>query len=218
VARHARILRASTGAIATLAALAAACRPFATTNDPALVPGGDAATEGGGPDGALADAGAPDRGAPVATGKIVFVTKATYPASFADAATVSGLCAAEARGILAPTAWTGFLLFDSGFPDIGPGPWRLPSGARVAESTKSLVGGQLAAPIDQAPDGTRVTGSAWTGSNSDGTKSGNCDDWTNQDSQIFAVMGSTAATDTKWLDDLTPIACNESRRLFCFER
>jgi hypothetical protein len=81
----------------------------------------------------------------------------------------------------------------------------------------------LNAPIRVDEFGAPVSSSdleVWTGTNTDGTKSGvgdYCVNWTNNDSVKRVQIGNADFTNASWTNDPTEDKrCDEEKRLYCF--
>jgi hypothetical protein len=101
---------------------------------------------------------------------------------------------------------------------VGKGPWRLPSGKLVADSTLQLADGVMKAPIDETADGAKIGTDVWTGLTSDATRSANCEDWTLATGDSVASIGRSDAADIGWIATLTPKPCDQRAHFYCFEK
>jgi cysteine-rich repeat protein len=100
------------------------------------------------------------------------------------------------------------------------GPYKLVTGVRVAASWDALLAGPLEHPINVDELGQTVHYVAWTGTLPDGTRAPNsthCDDWTDNDSDNFAVAGDADATDHTWTHGIVA-HCGGEALLYCFEQ
>lgn len=96
------------------------------------------------------------------------------------------------------------------------------NGVIVAESIPDLVDADsLFAAINRDQNNNLIaSGNVWTGSNSAGQANllENCVEWTVGTILTNGGIGNLASTSTSWVDAGSPITCNNSARLYCFER
>ena len=95
------------------------------------------------------------------------------------------------------------------------------NGTTIAEHWLDLTDGVLENPIAVTALGVAVGASApvWTGSNADGSSTGNsCSDWLGGPG-VFTWVGSTGSTSAGWSKQ-TYVQCDPYpvSRLFCFEQ
>jgi hypothetical protein len=149
----------------------------------------------------------------------VFVTSTTMNANLGGLAGGDLICTnlAIAAGLVGK--WAAWLSVQGG-PHAttriaGTGPWSLVTGEVVATTKAQLVSGALAHPIDKDEKGTLIpTGRVWTGSNASGLyETNDCDKWgTGANGRVGDLTSISATWTTVGVD-----ACNQARRLYCFE-
>lgn len=66
-------------------------------------------------------------------------------------------------------------------------------------------------------NGNTVSGTAWTGSDSEGeiSTSSSCTNWTSNSAGVNGSVGDNTRTNGFWLEDPPQQACNQSYRLYC---
>ena len=197
---------------ATVDAAMDASRDMAS--DAAFDAAGDATVHDGGATdtGLNADAGPPPR--------IIFASSGTYTGDFGGLSGADAECARLASN--APLsgsfrAWMSTDLEAAGSRLSRDGrPVVLSNGTRVADDFADLVDGTLSARIDRDERGNAVAGDVWTGTLADGTVAGtHCDRW-RSGSTGTGRCGSTAATNLRWSDNLSP-GCGARLRIYCIE-
>jgi hypothetical protein len=96
------------------------------------------------------------------------------------------------------------------------------NGAIVAENIADLVDADsLFAPVNRDQNNNVVaSGNVWTGSNSSGNANllENCGEWIVGSVLTNGGIGNLATTSSSWVDAGAPITCNNSARLYCFEK
>jgi hypothetical protein len=92
----------------------------------------------------------------------------------------------------------------------GQKPYRLVSGAVVAQSWEDLVDGSLRTGVAEDENGSAMTGAVWTNTHADGTAAAPCADYSST-----GTAGSTRSTDAQWTD--SPKSCREQGHVYCFE-
>jgi hypothetical protein len=163
--------------------------------------------------------------------RYVFVTSVGYPGGLggidgADAkcmslAAASGDARIQSRAFIAYLATTVSVSPNGGarLGSSGP-PFRGVDGTLIADTTSTFLNGPLKSGIKVNEKGIVAVGaSVWTGMNLRGTASGtDCNGWTSTDPSVFGTVGNPALSMTAgWVNDGTPSACNEPRRLYCVE-
>ncbi len=155
--------------------------------------------------------------------KTVFVTEGLHDGDLGGISGADGICQAEADaaglfGIYrawlsdattSPAAWTG----SRGEPYV------LVTGALVATDWSDLTDGRIQAVIDITAGGAQQVEAGlvvWTGTNEHGeATSDNCRGW-----EGIGGMGTTGfigVRDAKWSLGV-PLACDEDKRLYCFQQ
>jgi hypothetical protein len=104
---------------------------------------------------------------------------------------------------------------------ISDGLYLLLDGTPVADDKEDLTDGTLLHAINLDENFEIVSGpEVWTGTNTDGTKSGvgdYCGTWGNDDSLKRAQNGIVGFTNATWTNDPTgEKPCDEEKRLYCF--
>ena len=151
----------------------------------------------------------------------VFVTKERYQANLGGLAEADAICqeTAEAAG-LTGTDWTAWLSDSTGnaIDRIPDGQYRLLDDTQVADDKADLTDGVLKAAINLNEFGEAQSGFAWTGTELDGTDTGNnCDDWTVNSSESVGDRGITDVINDQWTKLIAaPAQCSERYHLYCF--
>ena len=152
----------------------------------------------------------------------VFVTRETYNGALGGLDGADAKCQDAALTVNLPGTWVAWLSDDNtdARDRIRDGQYELIPPVRdiVAVDLADLTDGSLAAPIrvdeDAFPNGTSV----WTGTQTDGTRTGStCSGWTTVADSAQATFGVSDFADEKWTDDDEgPQSCDEERSLYCF--
>lgn len=81
--------------------------------------------------------------------------------------------------------------------------------------TKSLL-----SPVNLDANGGIVSGYAWTGSYSEGSRSddNHCSNWSSTSSSLDGQAGVIGSTSSTWLEDLSVESCSESFHLYCISQ
>lgn len=189
-------------------------------------PASDAAGDG---DGDATDASAFDAGCMgvAACERVVFATQGTTTGALGGASGADAFCTAEANRPDAHVrvrgrefvAWISVVSADAATRHVhGTGSYIRPDGTVIASSWTVLVSGALAAGITLDQFGGAITGTAWTGTQSDGTRAGtNCVDFAAQAASDIGVLGALGSTTSTWTASINSY-CNTDRRLICIEK
>jgi len=151
----------------------------------------------------------------------VFVTQTRYQANLGGLAGADAICQATAVAAGLPgTDWTAWLSdsTENAIDRIPDGQYQLVDGTPVAADKADLTDGLLNAAINLSEFGNPTSGFAWTGTQEDGTDTGNnCDDWTVNSSGSGGDRGITDVRDGQWTKlNAEPAQCSERYRLYCF--
>lgn len=172
------------------------------------------------------DAGDPDGNVQMDAGVdasrpfLVFVTSLTTPGNTGGLAGADIKCNDHARNAGLNGTWVAWLSAENGPHAIdrvtSAGPWHLRSGEMVAANKAGLMSGTLLHAIDHDEKGLAIApGRVWTGSGTNGRYNSNdCDRWTNGNE---GRVGNSGATNQGWTTSGVD-NCNNSGRLYCFER
>jgi hypothetical protein len=119
--------------------------------------------------------------------------------------------------------WTAWLSDSSAdaIDRIAEGQYRLLNGKLVADDKADLTGGTLNNPIQVDENGDIVSTDfgVWTGTDTDGTKSGvgdHCNNWGSSSNTDRAQTGQANATTASWTRAGVGDECVAGRRLYCF--
>ena len=161
---------------------------------------------------------------PPPTGDVVsvFVTSGKFDGNLGGLAGADDICQASADAEeLGGTDWTAWLSDSTGnaINRIPDGQYRLIDGTtQVADDKADLTDGFLNAAINLDEFGNQRTGFAWTGTQDDGTGTGNnCNDWTDSSTESGGDRGATDVRNSEWtLLNADPAQCSERYRLYCF--
>ena len=162
-------------------------------------------------------------GCPVAPTKTVFVTSETYTGDLGGLAGADQKCNALAATAGLSGTYMAWLSSDLASPSTrfarSTVPYALVDGTVIADDWDDLVDGFLALPIYLTESATdEPNRPVWTGT----TFSGNpiaqmCHDWTTDDFESTAVLGSTGISRGGWTANYRT-TCNQLARLYCFEQ
>ena len=97
--------------------------------------------------------------------------------------------------------------------------WELLDGTLLWNSTALIPSTAPAVAINMDENMATIAGTqeAWTGTLSNGTvATDTCTDWSTSSAAVDATEGNATTTVT-WTDDATIVACDQSRRIYCFE-
>jgi hypothetical protein len=163
----------------------------------------------------------------VACERVVFATQSTKTGGLGGASAADAFCTAEANAAGAHgrvrgrefVAWVSVVAAQAAERHVhGTGGYVRPDGAVVASSWVALVDGTLDAPVAIDQFGAAVGGSAWTGTEPDGTRaSGNCVDFASSSQTDVGAGGALDAVDAKWSASAS-FYCNSARHLICIEK
>jgi hypothetical protein len=102
----------------------------------------------------------------------------------------------------------------------GDGPFVRTDGVQIAAERAALLGGTLDDPISTTESGNTVEGTidVWTGTNSNGTRSGfTCQGWNSDGAATVGTFGLATASNSEWtVDDLGN--CDIPRHIYCFRQ
>ena len=151
----------------------------------------------------------------------VFVTQRRYQANLRGLAGADRKCQRRAVAAGLPgTDWTAWLSdsTENAIDRIPGGQYQLVNGTVIANDKDDLTDGRLNAAINLDEFGNPRAGFAWTGTESDGTDTGNnCNDWTVNSSESGGDRGVTAEINDQWTKLIAePAQCSERYRLYCF--
>jgi hypothetical protein len=150
----------------------------------------------------------------------VFVTKRRYPGNLRGLAGADRKCQRRAERAGLGGTWTAWLSdgTENAIDRIPDGQYQLVNGTQVADDKADLTDGSLNAAINLNEFGETQPGFVWTGTEENGTNTGNnCDDWTDNSSESVGDRGVTDARDGDWTKLLAePAQCSERYRLYCF--
>jgi hypothetical protein len=161
----------------------------------------------------------------------VFVTSETFKGALGGVASGGGvdrgICTESARVAGVGGNWTAWLSTDTrdAIDRIPEGQYLRLDGTVVADDKDALTNAasvDLKAKInlDENRDTVTTNLEVWTGTNTDGTKSGvgnYCVNWTNDTgAPNTASIGNADFTDGRWTDDSQEDPCSEERRVYCF--
>jgi hypothetical protein len=129
--------------------------------------------------------------APVATGRIAFVSTTNFVASGGIAA-ADALCASEAAGASLPGTYKAFMSTTttpaaSRFDLSGP-TWVRTDGVPVMESAADLATWTWVTSVDRRSDRSVSQGAAWTGNLTGNTLAQTCNDWSTTSSTVFGIL------------------------------
>lgn len=119
-----------------------------------------------------------------------------------------------------------FKAWVSGGPGISPSsrlndssPWILNGTSFTVFSSKISLSGTPAAPINRNQMGFLVSGSTavWTGASTGISAGVNCTTWSTNNVMGTGLQGSTS-TVIQWTSTGTPVTCDNTARLYCFEQ
>lgn len=155
-------------------------------------------------------------------GRFVFVTSTTSSGNLGGAAGGDARCNTLASQAGLGGTWGAWLSAGTANGDavdrVGSGPWYLVDGTFVAGSKSQLAQDVLDHAIDRDESGAPVVGQrVWTGTRNGTLYFGDCNGWTAGSQAEPGTVGTTAAKGNRWTAD-TPIGCQSSSRLYCFEK
>lgn len=202
--------------LAASALVAATCKPFDEESAPALdgglPPPGDASavdvTDGG-------SGGLPTR--------VAFVTSSGEKAALGPTpsdwdercnvrARSAGLAGTFVAWVSTPTS----LALDRLGPEDRQ--WLDRKGAVVADDRAALTRGALRLVVDESGGLAPELENVWTGTVADGGASDDhCQEWTSDDAVEVALVGEVDAPKERWTASRLD-ACNQSNRLYCFQK
>jgi hypothetical protein len=149
----------------------------------------------------------------------VFVTREAYNGALGGLTGADAICQDAAVKANLPGTWVAWLSDDNtdARDRIRDGQYELLlNDTIVAEDLADLTDGSLIAPIRLAEDQLIRTGKVWTGTQTDGTRTGsNCSGWTTVADSEQGTFGVSDQTDEGWTDDGSQ-SCIEERSLYCF--
>ena len=150
----------------------------------------------------------------------VFVTGRRYEGNLRGLAGADRKCQRRAERAGLGGTWTAWLS-DSTVDAIGripDGQYQLIDGTQVADDKADLTDGFLNNAINLDEFGNQRTGFAWTGTQENGTGTGNnCNGWTDNSSESGGDRGVTDVINGEWTQTVAdPAQCSERYRLYCF--
>jgi hypothetical protein len=150
----------------------------------------------------------------------VFVTGRRYRGNLRGLAGADRKCQRRAEAAGLSGTWTAWLSdgTENAIDRIPDGQYQLINGTQVADDKADLTDGFLNAAINLDEFGNQRTGFAWTGTQDDGTGTGNnCNDWTDSSTESGGDRGATDVRNSEWtLLNADPAQCSERYRLYCF--
>jgi hypothetical protein len=144
---------------------------------------------------------------------VAFVTSKSFTGDFGDG---NKICKDAANGAgLGSKVFKAWLSYGSGVLCSG-GPWALLDGTKVG-GCNDLAMGTLSHAIDRTENNQPIgVGKAvWTGAESNGQGTTDCDNWQNQAAKGRA--GNAAGVDKSW-SSWTTFDCELEGRIYCFEQ
>jgi hypothetical protein len=159
---------------------------------------------------------------PPPTGDVisVFVTGRRYPGDLRGLAGADRKCQRRAERAGLGGTWTAWLSDSTAdaIDRIPDGQYQLIDGTQVANDKADLTDGFLNAAINLNEFGETQSGFVWTGTQDDGTGTGNnCNDWTDSSTESGGDRGATDVRNSEWtLLNADPAQCSERYRLYCF--
>ncbi len=159
-----------------------------------------------------------------ACSKLVFVTSGTYDGNLGGIAGGDATCNTLAGAAGLPGTYQAWLSDAGSNPAAAftqsSFPYVLVDGTKIADDWAALIVLPLDAPInidENGPPAVALSG-VWTGTNSNGTANGtDCLGWISNAGGNNGRTGRTDSTIVNWTDS-NSLACNNSRRLYCFEQ
>jgi hypothetical protein len=156
--------------------------------------------------------------------QLVFVSSSgTHTGSLGGFAGGDAICGDLAQSAGLPGTWVAWLSnagIDAGDRVLGNGPFVRTDDVQVAADRAVLLSGTLEAAISRTETGDPFDGTnnVWTGTNGDGTRSGNtCEGWNTADPMIFGTAGLADQTSSSWTSDGLAI-CSGTRHIYCFQQ
>jgi hypothetical protein len=151
----------------------------------------------------------------------MFVTSTTIP-SGVGVAQMHSFCAISASSAGLPNASNFKALIStttnsaaSILPDVGSF-ILVGSKAVIANDKADLLDGTIAIPISRSQTGAPQNASpVWTGSQTNGALSSNCNDWTSNMAVSTGVTGASSITNSSWINAFSQ-SCNFTANLYCF--
>ena len=155
---------------------------------------------------------------------IVFVTSTTHTGALGGLSGADAICQGIANGAPLPGTYKAWLSDSTGTPDTrfykSPGIYRNVNGFTVADNWDDLIDGAISnLNLDQF--GNQFTGTVWTNTNVDGTRSGDwdCNDWTSSSDLVTGREGYINRVDGSWTYSSGGYrGCGYSSRLYCFQQ
>ena len=152
----------------------------------------------------------------------VFVTQRRYRGNLRGLAGADRKCQRRAEAADLSGTWTAWLSdsMENAIDRIPDGQYQLLDGTQVADDKADLTDGRLKAAINLDEFGNQVEWFAWTGTEPDGTGTGNnCNDWTVNSSESGGDRGVTSVDNDQWtklISDPAQAQCSERYHLYCF--
>jgi hypothetical protein len=157
-----------------------------------------------------------------AANKRVFVSSAAFTGNLAGVAGADRKCTDLAQAAGLSGSWVAWLSAPGAHAKnrvTGPGPWVLVGRSAIAVTRAQLTTAAISQPIDRDEKRNKVDAEeAWTGTTPIGTHSDDdCAGFRSQDPANVGAVGSTIWSDSDWTY-LRPAACDEPKRIYCFEQ
>jgi hypothetical protein len=160
----------------------------------------------------------PDGDGQCGVGYRAFVTAQVVDGDFGGGTEADTICNDEAPG----GTWVAWLS-EGGFDAASrlaaagaTGPWSDLAGRPIADDLADLTDGTLDTPLFTTPIGPTSGGQVWTGSATDGTRTGrDCNQWAGGFLQA-GTAGELSESGPRWTDDVN-LSCASAARLYCFE-
>jgi hypothetical protein len=163
-----------------------------------------------------------------ATEKIVFATSQTWTGNLGGVAGANAKCQAAATTASLAGTFKAWISDDQGHTPAGSFaqasvPYKLVTGAIVANSWTDLVDGTLQNAISVDENGNGGGGDVWTGTTTAGNSAGgnqtNCNRWASSSGAADAWFGNAGVSSSAWTGTTqTANTCDVARRLYCFEQ
>lgn len=183
-------------------------------------------TDGDGTTDAAASTDAGCRGL-AACERAIFATQNTRTGNLGGAVGADAFCTAEANSVGADprvrgrefVAWISFVAGTAAERHVhGIERYVRPDGTQVATNWDALVSGALEADVGQDQYRATATGTAWTGTNADGSRAqSNCVDFSSPLAADIGVGGAMGSITSTWSASAS-FKCDTGRRVICIEK
>jgi hypothetical protein len=147
-----------------------------------------------------------------------FITSTTYDGNLGGLSGADNKCQTQAGAAALGGTWKAWLSSSStdARERIPAMRYQTMNGGIITADGTNLYGGGLAADIASNEFNGSVSGTAWTGTGTDGSKTTDrCSDWAATTGN--GTVGNNSST-MQWTNDASPASCAGMQRLYCFEQ